>query len=553
MSYRHSRSSGLSPRPTRPSSGYDGLFFDSFATDSAWIRDQGYVRIPPLQNSVKLRIHGEIRPHPEVSGLSHGWPSLTISVEGGQRVSVRPEKPGPWETHLDISAEQAQRGIGLRFTLHGVSLTNTLAWAGRILGLKSLQRFRGQPKNRQLRVVKIETNEGETVYDFSDRHAPFSPDFARKHLKLGLNIAGFLTADLGVGESARCMVRAADATSLPTALIDLKLHSKNPRGDTTYAPRLVDAPVHEVNVVHIDAPASLDVETHHGTSFRAGRYQIGYWAWELPEFPDAWMRYFAAFDEIWCPSEFVRSAIGFKSPVPVIAMPHAIAFHRPDEDLPSLRRRFNLPTEPYLFLFVYDLNSYSERKNPRAVIEAFRRSGVASRGARLVMKVHNTRGNERDLELLKNSLADLPDTILITHTLSRNEVYSLQAACNCFVSLHRAEGFGLSVAECMYLGKPVITTDWSATTEFADASCALPVRARLVSLTENHGPYGKGQIWADPDVNHAADHMRRLVDDPSLGEKIGIAARQRIETQLSPLTIGTRYRRRLEAIFMRSS
>ncbi|HRE82484.1 MAG TPA: hypothetical protein PLN52_15665, partial [Opitutaceae bacterium] len=107
MSYRHPGSSGLQPRPTRPSSGYEGLFFDSFATDSAWIRDKGYIHIPPLQTSVKLRIHGEIRPHPEAFGLSRGWPSLTIAVAGGPRVSVQPQKLGSWEAQIELSAEQA--------------------------------------------------------------------------------------------------------------------------------------------------------------------------------------------------------------------------------------------------------------------------------------------------------------------------------------------------------------------------------------------------------------------------------------------------------------
>lgn len=533
-------------------SGYEGLFFDTFATDSAWIRDVGRIRLPPLQEAIDLRIRGEFRAHPDAAGSALAMPALALRVEGtreSQRISFRGEVA--WETTLRLSAECVAEGAELVFELQGVARSNFLAWLGRISGLPWLRRFRAQLKNRQLRISRVETVLGETIYDFSDRHAPYSPAFARRHVTLGLNVAGFLTADLGVGESARCMVRAADAAVLPVALIDLKLPCKNRRGDLTYSPRLVEEPIHPVNVVHLDPPGAQDLDHHHGKRFRAGRYNIGYWAWELPEFPDAWMRYFEFFDEIWCPSEFVRSSIGFKAPIPVISMPHAIAFSRPTESTAEARRRLRLPADAYLFLFVYDLNSYSERKNPRATIEAFRQSGLARKNARLVMKVHNGVGNERDLETLRASLADLPETVLITDTLSRADLYALQAACDCFVSLHRAEGFGLSVAESMYLGKPAIVTDWSATTEFADTDTALPVRARTIALDRNHGPYGKGQIWADPDVAHAAEQMRRIAGDPTLQRTLGEAARKRIETQLSPTSIGQRYRRRLEAIAMR--
>jgi glycosyltransferase involved in cell wall biosynthesis len=119
------------------------------------------------------------------------------------------------------------------------------------------------------------------------------------------------------------------------------------------------------------------------------------------------------------------------------------------------------------------------------------------------------------------------------------------------VSLHRSEGFGLAIAEAMYLGKPVITTDWSATAEFVNGTNGCPVRARLITLDRNIGPYGKGQTWADPEVDHAAAEMRRLADDTALRHRLGVAARTTIEERFAPAVIGARYRRRLEAIAMR--
>ena len=533
---------------------YAGIFFDDYAPDSAWLRERATLHLPPLGGVRGLVLRGEFRPHPAARGLETAPPGLAVFVNDRPAGSLTALPPGPWSLTLALPASD-RATLSLRLT--GIAVTNTLAWLGRLSGLAPLQRFRAQNKNRQLRLLSLATLDGELIYDFSVRHAPYSSAYARAHAQLGLNIAGFLTADLGVGESARCMVRAADAGGLPSALVPLKLHCKNRLGDPTYAARLQDENPHDVNVVHIDPPAARDIDHHHGPAFRAGKYNIGYFAWELPEFPDAWTSAFDYFDEIWTPSDFVTAALVLKSPLPVLTMPHAISFARPLEtvggalrpdSVASLRARLGLPAGKFLFLTLFDLNSYAERKNPRAVIAAFRLAALPAAGAALVIKVQNVAGNEAAFAALQASLADLPHTVLLTATLSRADIYALEAACDCFVSLHRSEGFGLAVAEAMYLGKPVIATDWSATAEFVDASNGCPVRAPLVTLDRNHGPYGKGSTWADPDPAHAAEHMRRLFADPTLCATLGAAARATIEARFSPAVIGTRYRRRLEAI-----
>lgn len=523
---------------------FTGLFFDEFAPDSAWIRDTAEVCLPPLASVPQLRVRGTLVPHPDARGLECALPTLAGRAGGKSQAAVA-NAEREWEILLDLDPAAAKSGIQLQLILQGVAFTNFLAWLGRITGAAPFQRFRRQNKNRQLRVTQIETGDGEVIYDFSQRQSPYSIAFARRHLHLGLNVVGFLTADLGVGESARCMVRAADAAGLPTALVLLKLHCKNRLGDQTYADRLQEKNPHDVNVIHLDPPSTRDLTHHHGEAFLAGKYNIAYWAWELPEFPDAWVPCIDYYDEIWCPSDFTREAIALKSSVPVLTMPHAISFARPNG---SFRARFGLPADKFLFLFVYDLNSYSARKNPQAVIAAFRAAGLASAGAALVVKVQNVAENRADLDALRAALADLPGTVLLTETLSRQEIYELEASCDCFVSLHRAEGFGLAVAECMYLGKPVIATNWSATAEFLDAGNGCPVDYRLVQLERNHGPYMKGSWWAEPDPAHAAEWMRKVFADRALAARLGAAARAAIEARFSAAAIGARYRRRLEAI-----
>ncbi len=530
---------------------FEGVFFDEFAPASAWIKEEAVVRLPPLDEPTALVVAGELLAHPEVRGLEAGPLGADFFIDGRPVAALRNLRPGPFSVRFTTDASDGKSGSVLRVRLRGTGLTNLLAWLGRISSGSpiggALQRFRLQNKNRQLRIARIETGAGETVFDFSNRHSPFSAEFARRRAHLGLNLAGFLTADLGIGESARCMVRAADAAGLATALVDLKLPCKNRRGDGTYQSRLQEGNPYPVNVVHLDPPASRDLDHHH-PGFRRGRYNVAYWAWELPEFPDPWLPSCDYFDEIWCPSDFTRESIAIKSPIPVLSMPHSISFERPAEPMAALRARFGLAAGRFLFLTLFDLNSYSERKNPRAVLAAYRQSGLAGADAALVIKVQNAAANPQDLRELEEAARGLPGTVLITETLSRADVYALEAACDCFVSLHRAEGFGLAVAECMFLGKPVIATDWSATAEYVTAENGCPVRASRVALENNHGPYTRGQFWADPDVGHAAEWMLRLFSDRGLASRLGDRARATIEARFAPAVIGARYRRRLEAI-----
>ena len=533
------------PSTHRP--GFSGLFFDDFHHDSAWIREEGRIRLPALGSAASLRVEGQAITHCGTGFLDSSFPGLDLLMEGRLVARVNPSEDGRWhaEFALPVSKGAANRTLVLR--LRGVTLANTLAWFGRVSGLGFAARYRNQNRNRQIRIQTISTGSGERVCDFAGRHAPFQRDFMRSTLHAGINVVGFITAELGVAESARCMLRAADAVSLPAVPVPLRLHCKNPSGDDSFSARLSDTNPHPVNIFHIDPPVSRDIDHHHGKGFRKDRYNIGYWAWELPDFPDAWNDAFNYYDEIWCPSDFVREAVSMKSPLPVLTMPHAITLAPPAGDG---RARFGLPRDRFLFLFLYDLNSYSERKNPRAVLQAFRESGLSEQGASVVIKVHNVHGNEADFDTLRASIGDLPGSVLISETLSRPDITLLESTCDVFVSLHRSEGFGLSVAECMFLGKPVIATDWSATAEYLDDTCGCPVRCNIVPLERSHGPYGGGSRWAQPDVSHAAWWMRRLFADAALREKLGVAAHQRMVSRFSPLVIGGRYRQRLEEILL---
>ena len=538
----------------------DGLFRDrrgmEINPDTVWLRDRARVRLPagtPIRN---FFVNGFLLPestdHPEANGPL----GLRLTINGSQQADFFPLPIDHFNCGISEPFSASDQPTEVEITLLGVERSNTLAWLGRLTAKwplprrwrQRLEAHRPQRLNQRLRLSQI-IGDDEPIYDF--KHAtPLALARRWRTPPTGVNLIGWFRATLGVGESARCMARACDAAALPAALIDLRLNCLNPPSVDTFAARLQTANPHPVNIFHVDPPASEEIDHHHGANFRKDKYNIAYWAWELPEFPDHWVKQAAHFHEIWCPSAFVRDAIAAKVSRPVHVMPHAISFPTPAA---NGRERFKLPTDRFLFLFAYDLNSYQERKNPLAVVAAYRRAFPDERGVGLVIKTQNPERNTEAYARLQAALTGLQHAQIITEALPSGDVHLLQAACDAFVSLHRAEGFGLSVAECMYLGKPVISTDWSATAEFVNAHNGCPVKCTLVKLTETHGPYQQGQIWAEPNVEHAAEWMQRLVNEPALAQTLGQQAAADMRERFAPAVIGARYRRRLDAFALWAS
>jgi hypothetical protein len=203
-----------------------------------------------------------------------------------------------------------------------------------------------------------------------------------------------------------------------------------------------------------------------------------------------------------------------------------------------------------VFLFVFDVHSHLARKNPAAVIAAFRRAFPEGGDARLVLKSVNAaadpEGYAELLELASGARIDFHDGYW-----SASDVRDLFAACDVYVSLHRSEGTGLTIAEAMGAGKPVIATDWSGNTDFADAGNSYPVGYELTSVGCNVGPYRQGETWAEPDIAHAAAQMRAVVDDPATAAYRGAAAQRRIERDYSASAIAGIVRARLDVIASR--
>jgi len=371
-----------------------------------------------------------------------------------------------------------------------------------------------------------------------------SRKYSSEKLDFGVNLIAYIRAEMGVGEAARGNANALDTAGIPFVILNLEEGNPSKMDNLRWHHKETLLPEYDINLIHINADHLPKAMENLGSESVENRYNIAYWAWELPEFPDKWLSSYQHLDEIWVPSVFVNDAISMKSPIPVITIPHAVELN--SKFLLS-KKDLALPEDRFLFLSMFDTHSVSERKNPFGAITAFMHAFEKDdASAALVIKVNNA--DQRTLDELNKKIADYSNIVILDRHLDRDGIDSLLANIDCFLSLHRSEGFGLGPAEAMSLGKVALLTDWSGNTQYMTEDNCLRVKYQLQELEEDFGPYQAGQFWAQPDYDHAAILMQKIVSDPELARKIGENAKRTIETEFSPQAIGSLMRNRLSSI-----
>lgn len=345
----------------------------------------------------------------------------------------------------------------------------------------------------------------------------------------GVNLIGNIKGDSGLGQSCRLLAHALKQSKFPVCIVEHSISSSLSMSDTTYDGCLEKKNKYGVNIFHINphefAPAFLQL----GKGVWDYHYNIAYWLWEMEDFPDEWMDCINLLDEIWTPAEYISKSIRKKTDKPIVTVPyHVTATTSAEFD----RGYFGLPENRFLFLMMFDCGSMIERKNPRAVIEAFKKAFEPEKqDVGLVIKING--GSSEDMEQIESYAAGYNNLYLINKIYSKLEINSLIKCADAVVSLHRAEGFGLVMAEAMMNGVPCIATNWSANTEFMSSDVACMVDYELVTLDHDIGPYKCGNRWAEPDVEQAAQYMRNLYDNPEYRSDLAKRALQSMEEVLS--------------------
>ena len=382
--------------------------------------------------------------------------------------------------------------------------------------------------------------------DASGANAATPSEVVTKETHPGANLIGYAHAELGMGEHVRMSAAALKCTDVEFAVVNFNVGVASRQEATLDHGHIAPDNPFAANIFHVNADQMFVAYRHLGHDFFINRYNIGYWAWELAKCPDEFRAAAHMVDEIWAPSRFIQQAFAEGSDIPVEYMPLCVTlpeFKRLD------RRRFGLPERACIFLYTFDFFSYLERKNPFAAIRAFklafpeRRSDVC-----LVLKIMNGKDDSPLWRHMMELIDADPRIVVINQTLSRSEVLALLDVCDSFVSLHRSEGFGRGPAEAMYLGKPVIVTNYSGNTDFTlvDNSCL--VEYTLVPVEEGQYPFHHGQEWADASIEHAAWHMNKLHSDSSYAREVGAKGRAYILENFSQEKIGARYESRLKQL-----
>lgn len=360
----------------------------------------------------------------------------------------------------------------------------------------------------------------------------------------GVSLVGYLGREMGMGEHIRNTHQALSAIGVSVHRIDGNLHPVTRPAYLSHERDEGPCP-YAGSIIHINADMMPATRLKLGEAFFRDRYVIGFWAWELSAFPDVWRQSIDLVDEVWAPSAFTRDAIASVTDKPVLSMPLTVDLA---VDRILDRRGLGLPEDRFIFLFTFDMRSFIERKNPVATVRAFKRAFPSETQVRLVFKVINWATSPEGRELLLEEIGFDERIIVIDEAYDRSQMASLFACCDAYVSLHRSEGFGRGPAEAMYMGKPVITTGYSGNMDFTTPENSLLVSGDLVPVKSGEYLYPEGQVWADPDVAEAAEHMRTLFDDHEVRRRIGQAGRRTILNTYSRKAVGLAYRARLEAL-----
>ena len=360
----------------------------------------------------------------------------------------------------------------------------------------------------------------------------------------GINLYGLFRSEIGLSQGAKLYAKALIQGKIPHTLLNLDFIPDLPQNDTSWDDQLTLENKYAINVVHINPLEWRDACGTFSQKQFDRHYNIAVILWELEELPDEWLEVFDYIDEVWTPSHFIARAVEKETDKPVTVIPYGMEV--PYDDTLT-RKDFGLDENDFLVLMMFDSNSYASRKNPGAAIDAFREAyGDNPERVKLVIKINNPR--TEDIAFVEEHIGEKAGYLLITERMEKKKLNSLIRLCDVFISMHRAEGFGLVMAEAMALGTPAVATGWSANTEFMPEDAACPVKYKLIAVAGGY-QFDNGRMqWADPDVHDAAKYLRRLREDPGYYREKAEAGKQFIEENLSMERCAEAIKKRISAI-----
>lgn len=319
----------------------------------------------------------------------------------------------------------------------------------------------------------------------------------------GVNFYGYLESRSGLGQASRGFLRALEKSAIPANPINVP-----PWKPALELRSLPDFSPFRINLIQQNADVMVRFTKAYGTRVLSGCYNIAIWFWELPAMRSDWFQAYRYVDEIWVTSEFCRQSVQCLTSLPVRRMP--LVVDNLEQRALFGREHFGLPNEVFVFSYVFDVSSQFERKNPLALVRAFRRAFGNSPEVLLCLKYSNSAFDQEAVRSLRAAAADASNIRTFESLFSDEEIASFHNITDCLVSPHRSEGFGFNLAEAMYLGKPVIATGYSSNLDFMSNENSYLIEHKLVPIRSQHGPYLKNAVWAEPSEEHLVHLLRRV-------------------------------------------
>ena len=354
----------------------------------------------------------------------------------------------------------------------------------------------------------------------------------------GINLVGYFSYTFGVAEVGRFFAQHAKKAGVPFRIYDMETPSHKKLDEISlefYRPYFTYRPPYQKNVFFVNADQIANLKDQLPELF-AGRYNAAVFFWEFNDyfnFPQA----FKVINEVFAFTDFIATAVRKVAPrtVKVTKLPFPfIQNWQITKPAGVIREQYNIPSDAFVFIFNFDFFSVYERKNPEAILRAFKLAFSAGENVYLVLKtIHGEAVSETNtsFQVLVNHMVSKDKIVVVNDNLDRNDFMNLINASDCYISLHRSEGLGLGMLEAMSMGKPVIATNFGGNTDFMRQDNSLLVDYSLVAVKENAKPYQPGWLWAEADVQQAADYMLRLVEDRAFANELGKRARESVQKQ----------------------
>jgi glycosyltransferase involved in cell wall biosynthesis len=346
---------------------------------------------------------------------------------------------------------------------------------------------------------------------------PVTPDAEAKG---PIIVVGMLRHASGLGSAARACHDALKRAGLPVYGIDLTTKLMHEVNDPEFA---FDDGRHLLGqgtvLLHVSGPLVPLAMTYLGRSFVRRKRIVAHWFWELPTIPKDWLAAVPLVHEICVNTTFVRDAI---RPIAAGRPLHVVAYPLVCDGAP---RKVHQSRGVFTVLVVFNIASSVARKNPCAAIAAFRRAFGDDPSARLVVKYINADAWPEGVRQMEQAAGGAANIELTGEVLDHAGMEELYDRADVVLSLHRAEGLGLLIAEGMLRGLPAVATDWSGSVDFLTRDTGVPVGYTLVPVNDPQGKYADAGVrWAEADINEAAVALRALRSDAAWRQSLGRAA-----------------------------